>query len=397
MDFLESAAVMIPALTDVPVTIYGGDQSILVQFEQKYCFSPVQQRLYTAVELEVFLMNGSDDLIYDLEEPLDTHFIAFRVGERWALIGPYVESEWNSITARALLAKIGVSESATASYKAYRCKLPITQRSRILSAAQMVIEHMNYSTPRKIRTILVRAQTGEELAYPSDYENSAIVNRRYTIEDRFITAVSRGETDAAKKAFKEFDEVCSDLRFISDDLRDRFAEATIWRTVTRTAAKRAGLNPVLIDSISQEYAQKMRYTTSAAQLKYLATCLIERFCVEVQVMRENNYSPPVRKAIDYISANLSQQMTVTEIAKAVGVDRHRLVTAFGQETNMTMKQYMAQRRCDIAAELLESSGASIQEIAAYVGYPDNCYFSRVFKASRGVTPQDYRSAHGLSL
>ena len=62
---------------------------------------------------------------------------------------------------------------------------------------------------------------------------------------------------------------------------------------------------------------------------------------------------------------------------------------------MTVKEYLASRRCDIAAQLLIDSQASIQEIAGYVGYPDNNYFSKVFKANTGVTPQEYRRARGV--
>ena len=38
------------------------------------------------------------------------------------------------------------------------------------------------------------------------------------------------------------------------------------RTLIRIAAKRGGLSPVLVDSISQEYAQKMRYAVSKKEL-----------------------------------------------------------------------------------------------------------------------------------
>ena len=60
---------------------------------------------------------------------------------------------------------------------------------------------------------------------------------------------------------------------------------------------------------------------------------------------------------------------------------------------MTMKQYLAWKRCELAAELLLESRMSIQEISAYVGYPDNNYFSKVFKANKKLSPLDYRKRH----
>ena len=96
-------------------------------------------------------------------------------------------------------------------------------------------------------------------------------------------------------------------------------------------------------------------------------------------MREAGHSPCVRRAVDYMEANLSRRMTVAEVARAAGVDRHRLSEAFGRETGMTLKRYLARRRCEIAAELLLDGRFSVQQAAAYVGYADNNYFSKVFK------------------
>ena len=62
---------------------------------------------------------------------------------------------------------------------------------------------------------------------------------------------------------------------------------------------------------------------------------------------------------------------------------------------MTVKEYLAKRRCNIAARLLAGSETSIQEIAEYVGYTDNNYFSKVFKANAGMSPQSYRAVHKI--
>jgi len=130
MDFLETTAVLIPALTGVPVTLYSGDRLVLDQFQRRFCFSSDRQRLYTAAGLEAFLAGGAEELVYDLTEPLGTRLTAFRAGGRWALLGPYVAEGWNGGAARALLAKVGASEAAVKPFKAYRCKLPIAQRDQ---------------------------------------------------------------------------------------------------------------------------------------------------------------------------------------------------------------------------------------------------------------------------
>lgn len=392
MDFLESAAVLIPALTGLPVTVYHGEAEALTRFESQYCFSPRFQAAYTAQGLKTFFDKGAAALIYDIAEPLGSRLAAFWAGDCWVLLGPYVEEGWNGGAARALLAKLGVSESAAPPYKAYRCKLTIAPRDYVLQTVRIVAQHVDGGIIREVRTGRAEAGEGEAvLAYPNDYEDSAIVNRRYAIEDRIMAAISRGDQAAAIEALKETKEVTADLRFISNDL----AGAATLRTVARMGARQGGLSPVLIDSISQEYAQRMQHTVSKEELDGLIVGVVERFCAEVRQLHQSGYSPCVRRAMDYMGANLSRQLTVAEIVRAAGVDRHRLSKTFVQETGMTLKQYLAQQRCGIAAELLRSSGDSVQDIAAYVGYPDNNYFSKVFKISQGVSPQEYRKAHGV--
>ena len=93
-----------------------------------------------------------------------------------------------------------------------------------------------------------------------------------------------------------------------------------------------------------------------------------------------------------MNLNLSKLLSISDIAEAAGIDKRYLAKRFGQETGMTMKQYLAKKRCEIAAELLMDRELSVQEIAAYVGYPDNNYFSKVFKTNFGSSPQDYRKS-----
>lgn len=224
-----------------------------------------------------------------------------------------------------------------------------------------------------------------------------IINRRYHLEECFLRAVSHGDIEKTYEILEEFKIICSNLRFVSEDLRDQLVSATITRTLIRIGSRMAGLSPVLIDSISQEYAQKMQHTVSKAELEYLTVHLAEQFCMEIKARQNTNYSTYVQRAIDYIHMHLSDPVTISEVAKAAGVNHTQLVKLFGKETGKTVKQYLAEKRCDIAAELLMNSRISVQEIAAYAGYADNNYFAKVFKANKGVSPQEYRKAHWLFI
>ncbi len=396
MNFLESSAVLVPALTGMELTLYDGNADTLSQFEGQYCFSPQLQKIYTAKGMEMFFQENSEELIYNLAEPMGTHLTAFRIGESWILLGPYVEAGWNERASRLLLANLGASEAVLPMYKAYRCKLPIVRQESAIRTAFLLTENLDGKV-RAIETLCLEPEGKSPfLAFSSLYANAEEVNRRYQLEDSFMEAVSQGDARKAHWARRELGKVQSGIRFISDSMQDRLVGAAIMRTLMRLGGKFGGLSPVLIDSVSQEYAQRMKQTASDSELEGLIVEMLGRLCDEIRERRRSGWSPIVRRAADYMELNLSKPMTTEEIAQAAGENKRNFVSRFIRETGMTVKEYLAKLRCSIAAQLLADSDTSIQEIAAYVGYLDNNYFSKVFKDNLGMTPQSYRAVYRTS-
>ena len=57
---------------------------------------------------------------------------------------------------------------------------------------------------------------------------------------------------------------------------------------------------------------------------------------------------------------------------------------------MPPHQYLLERKIEIAGILLKESAKPVKLIAAEIGFPDEYYFSRLFKKRTGVSPSDYR-------
>ncbi len=397
--FLAAAAVLIPSLTGIGVTVYEGAADVLERFEKENCFSVELQEMFTASGLKKFFGSASEKVIYEITDPMEMWLLVFRFEGKWIILGPYVCEAWNETDAKCLLAKLGVPGTALSPYKSYRCGFPVSGRSYPVKIAQLLACH-GCGEENGYPVKEIRAAAGEchaAAVISKFYEDENVVNRRYRIEGQLMEAVSRGEIEEARRCIKELGGVCANIRFLSADLKDQIAGAAIMRTVIRLGVIASGLNPVVIDYISQEYAQKMHHAVSADNLAYLQMELLERMCREVRKNREKRYSAGVKRALDYMDIHFGRAVTKRELAKIAGVSEQQLVKQFCRDTGMTIKQYLAKKRCDAAAELLEDSRLSIQEISAYVGYLDNNYFSKVFKANKGVSPQEYRREHWREL
>ena len=97
----------------------------------------------------------------------------------------------------------------------------------------------------------------------------------------------------------------------------------------------------------------------------------------------------VLSAIKFIQFNYSHDISVDDIAKAVGVSRSHLYRVFMANVGQSPIDYLTHYRISEACSLLKSSSLSIAEIAVSVGFFDQFYFSRVFKKVKGVPPSKY--------
>ena len=398
MDFIGAAQIIIPELSRLAVTVCeAGDREAPGEFEKRFCFMPGRQPIYTASGLlELFSKKGSDK-IYLSADALGTHCVFIEVESRWIILGPFAVSAWKDAEARKRLSAAGARDDAFLPYKNYYCSLPIVSDEYAVHVAAMLLVQTVGNPPREMEYLDSEIQKLEDmpLRISESYEELSVVERRYELEEQLMDAVRQGRTAQALRISSDINYWSKGLRFMSDRLEDQIAGASTLRTLVRHAALQAGLTPVLVDTLSQEYAQKMHAATDSGQLMELIKQYIAAFCAEVRKNNKKGESPQVRRAIQYIEAHLSRPVTVDELCAAAGSSRQRFVRIFKAETGFTIKQYIAKVRCDRAGELLKGSRLPIRDIAGYVGYEDTNYFSRIFKSVTHLSPQEYREKNSI--
>ncbi len=95
--------------------------------------------------------------------------------------------------------------------------------------------------------------------------------------------------------------------------------------------------------------------------------------------------------VEYLRNHFAEQISVTEIARALHVQPPYAAKVFKKITGNTPNRYLIELRITHAQKLLtEYRDMEIKEISSIVGYEDQLYFSRIFKKICGVSPQEYR-------
>lgn len=97
------------------------------------------------------------------------------------------------------------------------------------------------------------------------------------------------------------------------------------------------------------------------------------------------------KVLDYIEKHLSEEITLDDLSRIAHFEKTYLITRFKEIWGLSPMKYVNTMRIERAKVLLRQSEKSITEIAYETGFGSIHYFSRYFKESVGITPNEYRA------
>lgn len=103
------------------------------------------------------------------------------------------------------------------------------------------------------------------------------------------------------------------------------------------------------------------------------------------------YTHQIKQALNYINRNLSNQLTVAEIAQHAFIAPSTLARDFKNATGMSVGEYIDISIMSKAEQLLKARQKSIEEISEQLGFCDQAYFARRFKKFFHITPLAYRN------
>lgn len=105
-----------------------------------------------------------------------------------------------------------------------------------------------------------------------------------------------------------------------------------------------------------------------------------------------NTPETIAKALkEYLVHNFSQDINLNLIAKNMNYSSSYLTKIFQQTYDTTPSKYITSLRITRAKHYLtHNPELSIRQVGELAGYPDQSYFSRIFKKQMGVSPFDFR-------
>ncbi|MGW0392219.1 helix-turn-helix domain-containing protein [Streptomyces sp. NPDC003042] len=103
----------------------------------------------------------------------------------------------------------------------------------------------------------------------------------------------------------------------------------------------------------------------------------------------------VRRVIHYMHVNLSQDLTIDDMARTAMFSKFHFTRFFREVTGTSPGRFLSALRIQEAKRLLIHTEFSVADIGSQVGYSSIGTFSSRFKACVGLSPSAYRERGGV--
>lgn len=113
---------------------------------------------------------------------------------------------------------------------------------------------------------------------------------------------------------------------------------------------------------------------------------------DAPVARERLSPSALRRAREFLQANVTGDPSLEEIAAATGFSPYHFLRAFKASTGRTPFQWLQDFRVELACGLLAASDMPLAQLALEIGFKTQSHFTVVFRRATGTTPARWRAA-----
>ena len=131
--------------------------------------------------------------------------------------------------------------------------------------------------------------------------------------------------------------------------------------------------------------------------KFLVSHVLQLLCILKDCSSENQFHidqseirPELMCAIEYINKNYQLDISLDEVAQNVHMSKCYFSRLFSNTLGFGFLEYLNNIRLSKAHQMLVETKYSINEIAQQTGFHSATHLSRIFAATYGTTPTDFR-------
>jgi AraC family transcriptional regulator len=163
----------------------------------------------------------------------------------------------------------------------------------------------------------------------------------------------------------------------------------------------AGVHDELIGQLALAIRSEMMNASAAGRMLIetaslmLAARLIHRYCDSgscapvAPVAHELDHGR-LRRVLDHISAHLSDEITVADLARVACLSMFHFARMFTRAIGMPPHRYVSRMRLEKSMVEIMTGSLPLSQIAMNARFSSQASFTRAFRRATGLTPGEYR-------
>lgn len=115
--------------------------------------------------------------------------------------------------------------------------------------------------------------------------------------------------------------------------------------------------------------------------------------------RHENAPGWLRSVKTLLQDSFRESISLSDLSQAVGVHSSHIAREFHRAYGLTIGEYIRRLRVGLVAEKLRNPGKdgdTLTDLALQAGFSSHAHMSSVFKRMTGMTPLEYKRAHGIA-
>ncbi|MGI5976634.1 MAG: PocR ligand-binding domain-containing protein [Candidatus Limivicinus sp.] len=160
-------------------------------------------------------------------------------------------------------------------------------------------------------------------------------------------------------------------------------------TLLSRVAIDGGATPDSTYKMNSSFISRLYLEKNLDDLCMLMQKVLESF-MEMMFNEKDKGNPYIRKALRYMSDNYSEHLELNQVADYVNLSPSYFSSLFRSTVGMSFSEQLCRIRVEESKKLLLLNKYSLADIAAAMGFPDQSYYSKVFKRIVGITPSKFR-------
>ena len=234
---------------------------------------------------------------------------------------------------------------------------------------------------------LHQSKVGESIRRYKQQDPSIWKTYPFEKERILLSEARAGNVEGARTAFDEYlAHLVQYEKYDTENLKFRLIE--LCSLLSRASIER-GADETVILELNKHLIQNILSSYNINEITYRLHENLDVFTESLFFTSDKN-NKLVKRATEYVHDHSAEKISLSNVAKTLGVTSPYLSMLFKHVTGLTFRDYLNKVRVEEAKRLLISTDYQIMEIAVACGFNDQSYFTKVFKKYTGLSPRNFR-------